>query len=443
MIKTAVGIEVSGNSLRIAITRSSFGKLRVLRYSEIPGFTELSPEDCRAALSKVVKEYRVPTSRVFLSLPREQGLVRQLELPSEIGDKLKSAVGLQLESLCPWPVEDVYWDFSHDSSRSVGKFVTVSVVIIPRTVLDPWIELLRSVRLPLSGASLSSLSCAHAVTALWRDAAPTLVLNCETNYVEGSVVVGSRIGSVTLKGDTTAEHARAAVEHLVSQARIDSSAETRVLVYGPAASVLDGANNVSLPVEEASAKAPFAFGAIAASMAGIRKTFFGTNLVPTALRHRQNQLQLVPTYVLVLLAVALGILLIAREPYQLAAYASILDAEIQKLTPVARDVSLQETQLNNLSAKHRTLTSHFQNRDSNLEVLRELSRALPDAAWLSSYSYQDGAITISGFADASSEVQRIVEDSPLFKDALFTSPVSRDASGKDRFTLKATVEVPR
>jgi Tfp pilus assembly protein PilN len=145
----------------------------------------------------------------------------------------------------------------------------------------------------------------------------------------------------------------------------------------------------------------------------------------------------------VLLAVALGILLIAREPYQLAAYASILDAEIQKLTPVARDVSLQETQLNNLSAKHRTLTSHFQNRDSNLEVLRELSRALPDAAWLSSYSYQDGAITISGFADASSEVQRIVEDSPLFKDALFTSPVSRDASGKDRFTLKATVEVPR
>ena len=441
MIRTGVGVECAGKDLRIAVVRSSFGKLRLMQYVAIPGFADLEPDDRKAALAKVVKQHRIPAARVFLSLPRDHGVVRQMEFPVEVGDKLRHAIALQLETLCPWPVEDVYWDFARDVPKQSAKSTTVSVVIIPRTVLDPWLEMFRAVKLPLSGASLSSLSCAHAVAALWRDIVPTVVLGCEANYVEGALIQGSRLGSLTLKGETVAQQAKGVVERLLSQGRVSSPAAARLIVYGSEAGLVDASDMPALPIEDMKSRSRDAFGAIAASMAGVKRTVFGANLVPKDLRHRRSQLQLLPTYFLLLLALFAGIALLVRNPYQLIAYASRIDSEVQIVAPQVRDVSLQEAQLNDLSLKHRALTAHFQNRDSNLEALRELSRLLPQPAWLSSYSYQDGAITISGFADAASEVQRVLEDSQLFKDALFTSPVTRDATGKDRFTLKATMEV--
>jgi general secretion pathway protein L len=402
---------------------------------------DLGPDDRKAALARLLKQDKVPAARVFLSLPRDQGVLRQMEFPVEVGDKLRQAITLQLETLSPWPVEDVYWDFAKDPARHGAKSTTVSVIIVPRTTLDPWLEFFRSSKLPLSGALLSSMSCANAIAALWRDNVPTIVLDCETNYVEGALIQGSRVGSLTIQGETVTEQARAVVERLLSQGRVASPETARLLVYGSAAASVDAESMPALPIEDVKSGSMESFGAIAASLAGLKRTMFEANLVPKGMRHHRSQLQLMPTYLLLLLALVAGIALLTRNSFQLNAYAARIDSEIQKVAPQVRDVSLQEAQLNELSLKHRALTAHFQSRDSNLEVLRELARLLPQPAWLASYSYQGGTITISGFADAASEVQKILEDSPLFKDALFTSSVTRDAIGKDRFTLKATVEV--
>jgi hypothetical protein len=68
---------------------------------------------------------------------------------------------------------------------------------------------------------------------------------------------------------------------------------------------------------------------------------------------------------------------------------------------------------------------------------------LPASAWLGTYSYQDGNVSLSGFADSAAEVQKVLEDSPVFKDVQFTSSLTRDQSGKDRFNLRASIEVSR
>jgi Tfp pilus assembly protein PilN len=441
MIRTGVGIELAGKDLRIAAVRSSFGRLRLLRYESIPDFADLQLGDQKAVLAKLVKQHGIPSSRVFLSLPRDCGVLRQMEFPAEVGDKLRSVIALQLETLCPWPADDVYWDFAKAPSKQGGKPVSVNVAIIPRTALDPWIEFFREVKLPLSGATLSSLSCAHAAAALWNDAAPTIILSCEESCVEGTLVQGGRLSSMTLKGETLMEHAQAVVERLIAQGRVSSPSAARLVVHGAEAARVSIDEMPALPIEDTKSKAAEGFGAIAASIGGVRRTPFEVNLTPKHLRYRRSRLQLAPTYALLVLALLLGGALLVRNPYQLMVYASRLDGEIQTTAPQVRDVSLQEAQLNNLSQKHRALVAHFQSHDRNLEALRELARSLPPSSWLSSYSYQDGTITLSGFADAASEVQRALEDNVLFKDVLFTAPVTRDSSGKDRFTLKAAIEV--
>jgi len=66
---------------------------------------------------------------------------------------------------------------------------------------------------------------------------------------------------------------------------------------------------------------------------------------------------------------------------------------------------------------------------------------LPPSAFLASYAYQGNTITISGIAQSASEIQNLLENSALFKGVEFTSAVTRDAIGKDRFTLKMVVGV--
>lgn len=442
LFRTSVGIEISGKDLRVAVIRSVMGKLRVVQSIEISGFIDLAPEEQKTSIAALVSRHKLPSGRVYLSVPRDRGIVRQIEFPLEVREKLNSAVTLRLETLCPWPVEEIYWDFAGEAPKKGVKTIRTTVVMIPRVVLDPWIEFFKSVKLPLSGASLTSMSSAHGVSVLWADEVPTVVIDCEAGYVEASLLQGNRLTSVTETAEETPAAAKAAVERLLSVGRAGPPENARIIVYGSTSGSLE-VERVPLPIENATSESTARFGAIASALSGLKKTAFDSNLVPRQLRYRQNQLKLIPTYALVALAVLLGVAMAASEPYQTMVYASRLDAEIRKIAPEVREVSSQEAELNKLSEKYRALTAHLQARDRNLELMRELSRALPAAAWLASYGYQDGTVTISGFAASASEVQKALEDTAVFKDVQFTTSVTRDASGKDRFTLKASVEAPR
>jgi Tfp pilus assembly protein PilN len=440
LFKTLLGIEIAGNDLRVAVVRSSLGKLRLVQTHEMPAFLGLTADEQRGAIEKLVKEQGLTTGRVFLTLPRDHGVVRQLDFPVDVKDQLKSAVNLQLESLSPWATEEIYWDFALSQPAKGARSLRVTVAIIPKAVLDPWIDFFRSVRLPLSGASLSSLSSAHGAAVLWPNPGVTVMLGCEADYVEGSLVHDGRLYSVTNPGPEIAESARAAAERLMALGRITASQNARFLVHGALAGSVAEVEPFALPLDKASRTSSVRYGAVSAALLGLRKTGFETNLVPYALRYRTNQLQLIPTYVLAALAGLLVLLMIGREPYQLMVYASMIDQEIGRIAPAARQVADQQVELNQLSEKYRALSGHFTGRDYNLEAIRELARVLPPSAWVASYTSQDRTVTLTGFADSATELQRLLEDHPLFKEVQFTTAVTRDARGKDRFVLKATIE---
>jgi len=441
--KTSVGIELTGRDLRLAVIGGSGRKFRLVRTLDLPGFLDLSREDQKTAVATLIKNHKLPANRVFLTIHRDKGTIRQLEFPVEVADKLQSAIALQVEALSPWSAEEIYWDYSQSPVSRNAKTVRATVAIIPRDALDPWIELFMDAGLPLAGACLSSLAHAHGVSMLWPESSPIVALNCEQGFVEGCLVQEGQLSSLTQSGADVTAAARGTVERLMAIGRLPSLGNVRLLVFGPASSAMESHERVALPMDNTAPDTSDRFGSIAAAMLAFRKSGFESNLVPKTLRYRRNHLQWAPTYVLLAFALLLGLGFLVRQPYQLTAYASRIDDEIQRVAPVANEVVAQQAELNQLSEKYRVLAGHFKARDYTLEALRELTRALPASAWISSYAYQDGTVTLSGFADTASEIQKVIEDNPLFKDVQFTSAVTRDAKGKDRFTLKATVEVPQ
>lgn len=444
MIKTSLGIEISGKDLRFALLKASFGKVRLLRVGVVEKFLELEPAERSQKVRDLVQKERLSAPRTYLSLPAQRGIIRQINLPIEVKENLKSAVELQVESLSPWPASEIYWDYGFAAPGKVDKLLRITVAIIPKLELEPWVEFFKAVKLPLAGASLTPVSQAHGIGFLWKDDAPTLVLDCKEDGVEGTLTGRGKLGSAHAKGEETASMVKSVSERLMSVARVGATEITRMLVFGANSAELRQ-DNPALPLENASKEHVSSFSAIAAALLGIKSSGFSANLVPLELRHRRNHMQLLPTYVLMLVAIGLGFLAVAREPYQMSVYGAQLDTEIKTLAPTVKDLAQQESELDSLTKRHRALFTNFAQRDRNLEALRELTKVLPQTAFITTYSFQDGGVTIAGFSVSASEVQKALEDSPLFKEVQFTSSVTRDtagtSAGKDRFTLKAAIEV--
>jgi len=368
-LQTAAGIDVTDSSLGIAVVQSRFGKLHVVSSEEISGFKQLSEDAQKAAIEDLARKYGLARARVFLTIPRSFGLSRQIELPVEVGGQLSSAVALQIESLSPWPSEEVYWGYAAEKPGRNAKTISVLVGIIPRSMLDPFLALFRSAGVSLSGASLAGIAQAHALML----------------------------------------------------AKPNAGDEARALVLEPGG---DAGGHPS---------------AMSAAVLGLKDSAFRVNVIPERDRYRHNHLRLVPTYALITLLALMGGALVLREPYQWSVYGASLDSEIETLKPAVMEVSEKEEALRKATTDYEALRARVETFDSNLEALRELSRLLPLDCWISSYSTQGRNITLGGFAQSASAVQKALAESPLFEDVQFSSPVVRDASGKDRFSIKAAL----
>lgn len=75
-----------------------------------------------------------------------------------------------------------------------------------------------------------------------------------------------------------------------------------------------------------------------------------------------------------------------------------------------------------------------------VRVWEELTKALPDSAWITDFTLNDDVLTFSGFADSAAGLISTLDASPLFAEPAFTSPVVRiPGQAGERFTIKLSV----
>ena len=71
-----------------------------------------------------------------------------------------------------------------------------------------------------------------------------------------------------------------------------------------------------------------------------------------------------------------------------------------------------------------------------VEIWDELTRTMPDTAWVSQLQATKGKVSISGFATEAAPLIGVLEQEPLFKQVAFTNPVNFDpGAGAERFGI--------
>lgn len=117
----------------------------------------------------------------------------------------------------------------------------------------------------------------------------------------------------------------------------------------------------------------------------------------------------------------------AEKPLpQLEAKAKTLRAELNKRAARIKEINALRLSL----ATQRSMT----------EIWEELSRVLPDTAYVTALSAKNGNLTLEGFSPSAASIIEPIESSAMFKEAAFSSAVVK-VPGKDGERFQISLEV--
>jgi len=119
----------------------------------------------------------------------------------------------------------------------------------------------------------------------------------------------------------------------------------------------------------------------------------------------------------------------------------LLDQELASAREEANEVRQSLAQADGFVS--RIMRVHQQKTDAVaiLRVLNELTRLLPDSAWISELQLTGGTVRISGTAEASEALIQALELSPYFAEVAFAAPVSSEPGGTESFNIAFAIAV--
>jgi general secretion pathway protein L len=177
-----------------------------------------------------------------------------------------------------------------------------------------------------------------------------------------------------------------------------------------------------------------------ASPNDLEQRYDGYNLLPEGLREKTaNAPRLIYTALIAAVFLLLGAVVVMPVLFE---YKSVnaLQKKIDAIEKDAKGVKALQKEIDAMIDETRQLIAEKSAAPAVVDMLNTLSTLMKDDTWLTYAQYSDGHLQIQGQSPAASTLIGVLEDSELFANARFVSPVTQDkTSGRERFQI--TVDV--
>ena len=110
-LDSAVGVQIRGNSLVFATVAKGFQDYVLKGCAVVEHYKELPPSDLYAWIQQFGEANGFDRENVILGLPRDQVVIRQIELPLEVEENLDQVVRFQVEKFQPVEEGQSYCDY--------------------------------------------------------------------------------------------------------------------------------------------------------------------------------------------------------------------------------------------------------------------------------------------------------------------------------------------
>jgi Tfp pilus assembly protein PilN len=179
-----------------------------------------------------------------------------------------------------------------------------------------------------------------------------------------------------------------------------------------------------------------AYAAALASLAKWNAPY--ANLLPASRRKVHSRVRFIPSIVLGVMLLAVGIAWLVYANIRDERYLQQLQAEIARVQPNAARADA----LDRLTAEHRArivlLDQYRQRTQADIELLAELSRIIPTTVWTNNIDISPDSVTLVGEADQAAPLLKVIDSSPFFeKRTEFTSGVMKGGTNGEGFRIRA------
>lgn len=417
VLGTGAGIEIRGDDLLVTLVRSRWKGVAVLASTTITGFRRRPAAEWGAEYQAFVKEHRHPDLPATLALPRAEVMVRLLPLPALGVGEQRSAVRLQVDTLHPYGEDNVYWGHGPLAGTSA-----VAVVIAQRSVVEGYADLFADAGVRLRGCTVAAAAYYGAIRLLGLGAGPWLLLDWQGSTYE-------------LYGESPARPFLSAAFDAstmpLDKALAGAAAELRLDENTPAA-----APEEVLGSERGAPATTFAIALAAACP----RWGWRLNLLPSERRASTARWPLAVTATAAALAVVVLVLLWLRGPLQDRRYTQELQREIKRLEGVEREVRGLERQTEQARARRRQLEAFRRRPEADLALVTEVSRRLPNSAWLSAIQSSEDTAELTGSAEAAAPLLSLIDNSGVLTGAAFVTSISRQEN-REQFRIRAARRV--
>ena len=423
-IGTGVGIEISGEDLRVVIARVRPGGVEVVSHCTIERFESRSAVEWGAEYAAFAKRAQAAALPVTVLLPRREVVVRHLQLPGVDAKELGSAMSWQVDSLHPYADQPV----AHAWAR-LGESSQIMVGLVRQEVIDHYANLFTEAGLKLASFTFSAAALYSASRILVSPPAAFLALRSDGALLEAYGESAARPVFSTWFDDLPA-----GVEpRALAEMRADAD-----LVTGRFIDLLPPLRRAPAETFETETMSL----ALAAAIANAcPRLALDANLLPVERRSQSARWVYIPTVILGTL-VAIAALLLAWQPgYQEREYLKRLSVEIRKLEPQAQQAAKLDSAA--LDARRRMdLLDEFRRRSqADADALRELTNLLQPPGWVQSLSMTRTEMQVAGEAEQAAALIKVLDSSPLFKDSSFSNSVTRNGAAEG-FIIRTHREGP-
>lgn len=413
ILGTGAGIEIRGGDLVIAVVRSRWKGVTVLGSTTITGFRKRPAADWGAEYRDFVRGLGLPGLPAMLALPRSEVIVRRLDLPPLSAGEQRSAVRLQVDSLHPYGEDNVYWGYGALEGASA-----VAVVIAERSVVDRYAELFQEAGVPLRGCTVMAAAYYGAIRLLGPKPEAFLLVDHQGSAYELYGESGAR-PFLSATFDASAVPVEKAVAAAAAELRLPE----------------DGTPVSPSQLLTAALDAP-ATAFAAATAAACPRWGWRLNLLPAGRRASADRWPLAATAAAAAIAAFVVLLLWLRGPVQDRRYRRQLQQEIRRLEAVEREVGALERQAEGARARRRQLEGFRRRAEADLALVTEISRRLPNTAWLNLIQANAESAELAGITDSAAPLLGLIDESGVLTGAAFVSSISRQEN-RELFRIRA------
>jgi len=382
------------------------------------------PEELKRAVVALKNDYPPQLDDLLLlGLPLDIFTIVHFTLPLAAAENLEDAVGYELMRHVPHDLKGLYWRYrcQEDEGR-----LAVSVTLAPKTRIDEYLAIFTA-----AGFNLSAVFPSLFLVA-WMVRVPGLYLGGDSGHRE----------MVLFDGRTVTFQAR---ESLVEESDNCSFlahnlplAENRGLSFNQ---VFLWSKTKVLRVDLQELRPTLELSELDCLPESFRLEWsafpYSLDLIsPDVLRRRRLWFKLEVAAAIFLLAALMGQPLAVIVGKQ--RHLHKLEKELVSVRQEADKLSGIRKQNQALIKYFETLSEQMHEQSVTIDLLKELTELIPQDTWLRSLTIRGRKIHLSGTSSSATTVVKALEDSPLFKEVHFDSPVVKKG---DRETFRIIVDL--